>query len=224
MSGFVALAVLLTAATLAGLLPVLVREAGGLASRRTAWCLGLLLPLGAAGLYACLGQPEAIGVPRQGMAAVVSSSDIGASQIEAMVERLAQRLREQPEDVEGWRRLARSYETLQRFDAAVAAHRELRRLRPRDPDVLVDYAVTLGMTQQQRLAGEPEKLLLQALDISPDHVQALALAGAAAQERGDLAQALVHWRRLLTLLPADDDLAGTIRGNIARVEAASTRR
>ena len=53
--------------------------------------------------------------------------------IEAMVERLAARLEQQPEDVEGWSRLGRSYMVLHRPDKAREAYVRALKLRPDDP-------------------------------------------------------------------------------------------
>lgn len=141
------------------------------------------------------------------------------AQIEAMVARLAQRLQAQPDDVAGWRMLVRSYETLGRYDAAVAAWRRLFALQPPDADQLTEFAVTLGMSQGQTLAGEPEQALQQALRQQPDHLQALALLGSAAIERGDHAQAIAHWRQILRHAPPDGDVRAGIEAQIAKAEA-----
>lgn len=53
--------------------------------------------------------------------------------IDGMVSRLAARLEENPEDVDGWRRLARAYEVLGRTEDAANAHREVLARAPDDP-------------------------------------------------------------------------------------------
>jgi cytochrome c-type biogenesis protein CcmH len=53
--------------------------------------------------------------------------------INAMVERLAARLQQQPDDAEGWSRLGRSYMVLQRPDKAREAYTRALRLKPDDP-------------------------------------------------------------------------------------------
>ncbi|GIL39431.1 c-type cytochrome biogenesis protein CcmI [Roseiterribacter gracilis] len=54
--------------------------------------------------------------------------------IESMVARLAARLETTPDDVEGWRKLARAYRTMGRTDAARAAFAKLAALRPDDEE------------------------------------------------------------------------------------------
>jgi len=69
--------------------------------------------------------------------------------IEGMVGRLAGRLKENPDDLEGWRQLARSYDVLGRKDEAISAHRRVLELSPSDPDALWRLAF------HEREAGRP---------------------------------------------------------------------
>ena len=143
----------------------------------------------------------------------------GPAQIEAMVAGLARRLEAQPGDAAGWRMLARSYETLRRFDEAAAAYRRLAALQPSDADVLVDQAVALGMSQGQTLAGEPEALLNQALKLDSRHPQALALSGSAAFERRDYRRAIAQWQKLLAHVPPEAGMRAVIQANIDKANA-----
>jgi cytochrome c-type biogenesis protein CcmH len=56
------------------------------------------------------------------------------SMIEGMVAGLAARLEENPDDLDGWRRLARSYTVLGRQEEARAAYEQILRLAPNDAD------------------------------------------------------------------------------------------
>lgn len=174
------------------------------------------LPLLAGSLYFMLGNPAGLQAPEPPAQA---TAGVGPAQIEAMVKRLAAKLQTQPDDASGWRMLARSYETLRRFDAAADAYRHLLALEPDNPDLLVDYAVVLGMTLDQHLAGAPEALLQRALALDPRHVQALALSGSAALERGDYVGAIRPWKKILALVPADSDTGRSIAASIAQAEA-----
>lgn len=176
--------------------------------------------------YLALGQPGMWSVRVSHERAAAAPSDagqVGPAQIEAMVQRLAARLKQQPDDVEGWRKLIRSYETLQRFDDAVAAWQRLFQLVPPGADQLTEYAVTLGMARGQRLSGEPEQVLERALKLDPDHVQAQALLGSAALERGDHARAIARWEALLARAPADAEVQDRIRAQIDRARDLAAR-
>lgn len=222
MTRFILIAAAMLACSLLFVLPPLLRrEVGGDApaklprQRWPAILVGLFVPLLAASLYAAVGNPKAL-EPATPLAA---DAAVSPEQIEGMVARLAGRLAKEPNDANGWRMLARSYETLRRFDQAADAYRHLLALEPDNPDLLVDYAVVLGMTLNTSLAGEPETLIARALAIDPNHIQALALSGSAAQERGDYAAAVKPWKKILALVPADSDMGKSIAANIAKVEA-----
>lgn len=220
MIAFISLASAMTALALVLVLPPLLRDASGDAAptaapassaRRPAWLIGLALPLLAAALYAALGHPQALTPAPEAIAAQVG---VGPAQVERMVAGLAARLKARPDDPDGWRMLARSYESLGRFEPAADAYRHLLAHEPDNPDLLVDYAVVLGMTLDHKLAGAPLAQIEHALAVAPNHIQALALLGSAAMERGDLARALQAWRKILTLVPADSDVGRAIAASI----------
>ena len=75
-------------------------------------------------------------------AEIGQTSQVQAAQIEAMVSGLAARLAENPDDAEGWRRLAISYGVLGREAEAAAAWRELLRLVPGDEEALAALGET----------------------------------------------------------------------------------
>lgn len=147
-------------------------------------------------------------------------------QIEAMVERLAARMKDNPDDAEGWKMLGRSYGALGRFPEAAEAYAKAAARAPKDADVLVDLADVLAMVNGQRLAGDPEKLVERALALDPKNLKGLALAGTAAYDRGDFATAAARWERMLPLLAADSEDARVVRDNVelARVKAGAKAR
>ena len=231
MTPFLLAAAAMVALALSFVLPPLLRAQAGVhpalaRRRRSAVAVGLGLPMIAATLYAALGTPQALLAPSP-TPAVAAAPDgppqIGPAQIEAMVARLAERLKNEPGDVDGWRMLAHSYETLRRFPAAVDAYRHLMALEPKNADVLTDCAVALAMTLNQDLSGEPEQLIDRALAINPNHVQALALKGSAAYEHGDYAQALPPWKKLLAMVPPGSDIAKSIAASVAKAEQRAGR-
>jgi cytochrome c-type biogenesis protein CcmH len=171
-------------------------------------CGVLAVPLLALGIYFAVGNPAAI-----------APGDAAQREIEAMVDRLAARLQNNPEDVEGWKMLGRSYGVLGRFPDAVNAYANAATRAPRDPDILVDLADALAMANGERLAGDPEALIERALAIDPQNLKGLALAGTAAFQRGNFAGAAARWERMLPLVPADSEDARVIRGNIEEARA-----
>lgn len=208
-----------------------------------AWAAGLTAALAAftAGVYVWVGTPQALNGPipvarweepaanePEAPAAAESPAPGGnaapsQAQIEGMVNRLATRLQTQPDDAAGWRMLARSYETLGRFDEAVPAYQRLLALQPPDADLLTDYAVTLGMSQGRTLVGAPEAVIQQALRLNPRHVQALALSGSASFEKRDYQRAIATWGQLLSLVPPDDEVRASIEANVRKAEVLAAQ-
>lgn len=196
--------------------------AGSLAPR-TAVAVGVALPILAFALYFTVGNVQVM-LPG-GAAGPGAQSPHGTQveQIAAMVDRLAERMQQEPENVEGWIMLGRSYSTLERFDDAARAYANAVARRSSDADLLADYADVLAMAQGRSMLGEPEKIVLRALGVDPRNIKSLALAGTAAFERQDYAGAVKHWERILEIAPAESELAQSVRGSIAEARSLSAK-
>ena len=190
--------------------PVAGRQAG----RRPLLYSAAAMPLVALGIYFAVGNPGALNPASH-------QPEIGVAQIEAMVQKLAERLQKEPEDLEGWKMLGKSYTVLGRFGEAANAYSKAAIRAPRDPQVLADLADALAMARGQNMQGEPEELVLRALQIDPKNVKALALAGSAAFDRRDFRGAVRYWERMLPLVPAGSEDARVIQSNIDEARAAA---
>jgi len=171
-----------------------------------AWAAGVAIPLAALAVYFTVGSPAMI--EREAEHAVT------AQQVEGMVARLAAKLRENPDDIDGLKLLGRSYSVLGRFNEAADAYARAATRAPRDAQLLTDFADALAMARGQTMIGEPEKLVLRALEIDPNNLKALALAGTAQYERKDYRGAAKTWGRMLPLVPAGGEDARAIQSNI----------
>ena len=171
----------------------------------TAALLIILIPVVAISLYEYLGQPKIIDALR--MADVhsgIPGHDGQEAAINQMVASLAERMQKNPDDVNGWTMLARSYKTLKRYDEAVKAYAHVYSLTgDKDVNVLLQYADVLAVANGGSMTGKPEELVQKALQLSPDNVMGLWLAGMAARERGDNKTALDYWQRLLPKVQDD---------------------
>jgi cytochrome c-type biogenesis protein CcmH len=128
---------------------------------------------------------------------------------------LADRLKETPDDVQGWQMLTRSNMILERYDDAVQASAQVLRLQPGDPNALADHADVLALRNGRSLQGEPLALIERALRIDPRNLKALALAGAAAFDRGDAAEAARLWERVVEVGPPDSPIVQQAREGAA---------
>ena len=170
------------------------------------WPVVMVIPVAAIAVYLLVGSPRII--DREAEQAVT------AQQIESMVARLAAKLRDNPDDADGWKLLGRSYYVLGRFGESAAAYAHAATRAPRDAQLLADFADSLAMARGQTMLGEPEKLALRAVEIDPKNLKALALAGTAAFERKDFARAAAFWQRMLPLVPPDSEDSRAIQANI----------
>jgi cytochrome c-type biogenesis protein CcmH len=180
-------------------------------ARRSALLIGLTVPIVAVLLYSAIGTPQAL-APRP---IEDHGQGVTREQIEGMVERLAARLKESPDDAKGWAMLGRSYAVLDRFPEAAAAYENAIKRSPPDAQLLADYADVLAMTHGRSLIGAPERIIAQALQVDPDNAKALALAGTAAFQKQDFKNAIALWERLLKQVTPGSDLEESIRDSIA---------
>lgn len=179
------------------------------AGRRTAIVLVIALPLLAAAGYLVLGNPH-------GLDPMQTQATISPQQIEGMLGKLVERLKQNPDDAQGWVMLARSYKVLGRFPEAAEAYSHAGALLDADAALLADYAEVLSQTQGGNLRGKPAELIARALQIAPDEPQALLLAGAEASDRQDFAGAAKYWERLLAQLEPGSEEAQTLEAAIAK--------
>src|SRR5712692_5078179 len=168
-------------------------------TRAAAVVLGLAVPICALAVYVAVGNPRSL-----------------AQQFEALVSRLAARLRDNPEDAEGWMMLGRSYAVLGGSPESTEAYAKAAARKPHDAQLLADYADALAMAQGRRLEGEPERIIARALAIDPMNVKALLLAGTVAFNRSDYAGAVRHWERVLDAVPGESEMAQRLRASIAQ--------
>jgi cytochrome c-type biogenesis protein CcmH len=117
--------------------------------------------------------------------------------VDDMVERLSERLKQQPDDIDGWAMLGRSYFMLKRYAEAAQAYGEAnRRASPPDADLMVSEGEALAMARDRDLTGRPRELFEAALGSQPDMGKALWYAGMAAAQAQDFRIARDRWQRL----------------------------
>ena len=183
--------------------------------------IGLTIPATAISLYFLLGSPNGINADNANKPAASQNQEhaVTAEQIAAMVSGLEQKLKNRPDDADGWYMLARSYHAMNRYRESADAYAKLVKLIPDNADVLSDYADTLALAQNRSLQGEPEQIIARALAADPNHIKALALAGSAAFDRRDFKTAVIQWKKILSLVPQDSETARSTMGNIGEAQS-----
>jgi cytochrome c-type biogenesis protein CcmH len=190
---------------------------------KTLVIVGLAVPLLAIGIYSAIGNPG--GLAPQAAPEARGGPELTPEAIDAMITKLAQRLEsstgDPASDLKGWTMLARSYAALERFPEADRAFTRASALAPNDAQLMADHADALAMAQGRTLQGAPEKLIARALQIDPNNLKALALAGAAAFERKDYAAALTHWQKARSLVPPESEFAARLDSSLAEARSAA---
>lgn len=189
-------------------------------ARRTAYALGVAIPLVAVGFYTRVGNPKAINGPiPPASQAGFAGGERTQEQIEGNVAALAKRLQSNPADAEGWNMLARSYSSMGKFAEAVGAYTKATELTPNDADLWAEFAFATAMASGRNLEGRPTELIDRALKVDPENAKALQLAGSAAFQAKDYRKAVDYWQRVLKQVPPGSEVAATIQ---SRIDEAKT--
>jgi len=121
---------------------------------------------------------------------------------QAMVAQLARRLERNPDDLNGWLMLGRSYTVLEQFPLAARAYQRADRIAGgKNVDALVGFAEALLLTNETELDGRAGRLFEQAIALGPKSGKALFYGAAAALRRGNLPLARQRFASLLSLDP-----------------------
>ncbi len=141
--------------------------------------------------------------------------------IRGMVERLAARLAEEPDDLEGWLRLGRARQVLGEFEAAREAYGRAAALAPDDARVLAAYgtAITRAAGAQAPVSEEALRLFERVLALDAGNAEALWFTGLAAAESDRAADAANAWQRLLERLAPDDPAYAEVAQRLEALKA-----
>lgn len=189
-------------------------QAGHGPSRKTAIAILILLPIAGLLGYGVLGNPKALD-PTQ----TAAPQQMTPEKINEMVASLAEKLKANPDNMQGWLMLARSYKSMGRYDEAVDAYTKAEKAIGDDPDQLASYAETIAMANGKGITDKALKLVERALKIDPKHGHSLFLAGAAAMEAGDNKKGIAYWEPLLEQVEPGSDIDRMLRSGIEKMKA-----
>ena len=136
--------------------------------------------------------------------------------IRSMVEGLAARLADAPQDRAGWLRLANAWKVLGENANAADAYARADTLAPVDARILADWAEAHVRQLAPGAVPSPQAVaVLERLEkAEPRNALALFYLGVAAEAAGNKPAALQRWKTLLALLPADAPIRGMLEERI----------
>ena len=139
--------------------------------------------------------------------------------VEKMVSEFAAKMETDPDNLQGWAMLARSYRILGRNTDAANAYARAGSFVDGDPQLLADYADTLAANANGNFVGKPQQLINKALILDPNNLLALWLSGTAAFNAQNYKAAVLTWEKLAKQLPPNTDEARTIAASIAEARS-----
>jgi cytochrome c-type biogenesis protein CcmH len=184
------------------------------------YVLVIAIPCLSAALYLKLGNYQAISHSNELNQA--SSDAPSPEAINKMVTGLAKKLKAEPNNLEGWLMLGRSYKELQRYPEAIDALAHAYQLSGEKAEVMLPYAEALMLTNDGNWAGKPQELLNKALAIEPKSLNGLWLSALASAQQGDKKGAIEFLRKLEAVLPAESADKQQIHELIANTEVELT--
>lgn len=174
--------------------------------------VALLLPLAGFGLYMLWGSSDKV-------ALTLSLAEQPKTTVE-MIQRLEDTVRLQPESVDAWYFLGRTYMAEQRPQEAAHAYEKTIELAGRQPDLLGQLAQALYFANGNQWSAQLQDLVNEALRLDPNEATSLGLVGIAAFEARRYQEAIDAWTRLATGLDPQEPSYQAIQAGIERARAA----
>jgi len=193
--------------------------------RVTLIVIALAMPVAAISLYHALGSPMAVSMSTQQASAQQQSgansmeSRIGMSMDEAAV-KLADKLKQEPDNSQGWYLLGQTYMSMRKYKEAAAAFSHSYKLEADNPKIMLRYADALAMSLGGRMQGEPFELIKKAIKLMPNDVTALWLAGMGHAEAGEYQKAIDYWRRVEPMVASEPESLKDVQTMIANAQQA----
>ncbi len=179
----------------------------------------LVIPAASVALYLIYGEYRVIENPELVRAAPAHQTAAAPQMsLEEMEAAIKDRLRDNPEDAEGWFMLGRTMMSKQQFGEAVTAFQRSNDLLANEPGIMFALADALAMQNNGNLLGEPEALVLSGLKLAPRFPNGLWLAGMAAEQRQDYKSAHRYWTQLLPLIADNPTSTREIQGLLSTLE------
>ncbi len=177
--------------------------------------LAVILPLLALGLYLLYGSPR---LPDQPL--VARLEDPSHSQdLQVLVAKVEARLREHPEEGEGWEVIAPVYMSWRRYADAAEAFRQAVRLLGESPKRLAGYGQALVLANNGVVTEDARKALERALVLDPKLIEPRLLLTIAKEQDGQFAAAAEGWRAMLADAPRDAPWRKLVEERLAQDEA-----
>ncbi len=178
--------------------------------------------LGSVNFYALRGSPDKTGRPPPSPVAATAQEPAqnaagtpAASEVDAMIGKLAKRLEQNPNDADGWRMLGWSYFNTQRYEESAAAYGKAMAIDPANPDYKAGHAEALVQNAQGMVTPRAQDLFAEVLKADPKELRARFYMALAREQAGDFSSALDGWLSLLADAPSDAGWVPNVKNRVA---------
>ncbi|MCG8492072.1 MAG: c-type cytochrome biogenesis protein CcmI [Sneathiellales bacterium] len=174
----------------------------------------LLVPAFSFALYWQLGSPELPSKPLAERDIAKEKRDLAGRDLSALVSRLAEKLQENPENVDGWILLARTLSRMERYEDAATTFLKATTIAPNDVDLYVGAGENFYFHADGKVSSDAEKAFKQAYRLDPTHAGARYYLALRDAQEGKSKKALDAW---ITLYVESEPTAPYMRILKARI-------
>jgi cytochrome c-type biogenesis protein CcmH len=188
--------------------------------------IGVFVAVGAIAGYLHLGSPNQPDVPyasRNVPQQTAGNGQQGAGQntgqntgMDSVVTSLAERLKKNPNDAEGWVLLGRSYMSMERSNDAAEAFKRALDLGDNRPDIAADYAEALAIAADNVVPAEARLTFIQVLSDDPYNIKARFYLGLDQAQQGNFRDAMQQWTNLIAVSPPGAPWVEQVRSQIGK--------
>jgi len=186
----------------------------GRGSERLVTSASLAIPLVALALYVSLGSPGLPDLPHEGR----TREDAARDQVDAMIARVEQRLRAEPNDGNGWDVIAPIYLRMERYGQAAEAYANANRLLGETPKRLAGFAQAEILANNGIVNANAKLAAESLLAVEPERVDARMWLALAKEQDGQFDKALTDYRGLLVAPQMSEAMKSAIEVRISAVE------
>lgn len=175
-----------------------------------------LLPLLCLGVYLYTGSPPQVILPQ------TAQSDLSEQSLDQLLATAEKRLKENPDDVRGWRVVAPVYMRANRLDDAILAYRNVLRIEGPSTEILSLLGEVLVTKTDGRVGSEAFDLFKQAVALDARNSTASFFIGLRALQTGDRDRARSVWQAMIDGATGEEDWIEVMKQRVARLDEPST--
>lgn len=182
--------------------------------------IGVLVVCGAAGLYVQLGSPSLPDVPFAERGGGGAAANGGPADIKDAAARLAEKLKSDPDNSQGWLLYARAESMLQDWQKAAEAYRHAIDLGATAAEVFSAYGETQILAAGGIVPPAAHEAFAKALAADPKNDVARYYTALADSQAGNVHRAIDAWQALAADIPDDAPMRQAIARRVAEAAKA----